>query len=226
MRGFLKRSSNSLDTLSLPFAVLVFSIVLGGSAALFFTYGLFPIQTEACRKDDLISRSYCGVMRQEGIYFSILGIVILISSGVALPTESPLIRACSTYRHAATVRLIIGLGVAAVVMSTLTDSLLLDPTDWWRDQKLLSFGILGVFLILFSLALLFTFRRKQRFEQLQTADTPPIGWPINPQRMPVDEVNRAQPQPENVQPSKQRINNELDVQALKEAIKNRRRHFQ
>jgi hypothetical protein len=170
--------------------------------------------------------SSCGVIRYEGFYFSILGIVIIILSGMALPTESPVIRACSTYRHAATVRLVIGLGVAAVVMSTLIDSLFLDPTDWWRDQKILSFAIVGIFLILFSTALLLTFRRMQRFDHLSNTNAP-LDRPLpNFERTPGDEATHAQPQPEKVQPGKQRIKNELDVQALKEAIKNRRRHFE
>jgi hypothetical protein len=226
LKRILTRTAKPLNILSLPLAVLVFSIVAWGFTALFITYGLFPSAIQACRNNEMFLLSYCGVVRLEGFYFSILGIVILIISGTASSTESPLIRACSTYRHAAKLRLIIGLGVAAFVIGALIDSLP-DPRDWWRYQTIVSFAIAGICLTLFFLAALFKFHRMQELQQLSNAHEPKLDWPlVNSQRMPVNEVNYAQPRAGSLRPPKRYVSSELDVQALKEAIKNRRRHFE
>jgi hypothetical protein len=229
LRRFLTGATKHLDILSLPLAVLVFSIVVGCSTALFFTYGLFPLSAlKACENEEMVLLSYCGLVRLDGFYLPFFGILILIAGGIVLPSESPLIRACTTYRHAAKLRLIIGLGVTAVVISALVEPLL-DLIDWWRNQKILGFAIAGISFILFfsAVLLIFIFLRMQRLEQLPNANARPLDWPLsNPQRMPANDVNQAQPQPRSDQPGKRSVNNELDVQALKDAIKNRRRHFE
>jgi hypothetical protein len=265
LRRFLTGSDKSPDILSLPLAVLVFAIVVCDITALFTTYGLFSSAIQACRNKEMVLLSYCGVARLEGFYFAFLSMVLLISIGMTLSTESPLIRACSTYRHAATLKLIIGLGVAAVVIGALIEPLL-STTDWYQRQTILGFAIAAIFLFLVLLAAsLFMF--VQRIEQLSNAFWPTLdrSRPV-PQRKPVNEVNDGQSQARNVrsrnsvldahalkdaitggrpfqrrplnevkptqaeasniEPGKQYVNSDLDVQALKEAIKKRRRYFE
>jgi hypothetical protein len=118
--------------------------------------------------------------------------------------------------------LIIGLGAAAVVIAALIDPLL-GPTHLEENQKLLSFAIPGIFLII---ALLFLFGRRHPLEQLSDGGEPSLEWPLpDSQRAPVNEATHVQPQTGNVQTEKPRVKTDLDVQALKDAIRNRGRHF-
>jgi hypothetical protein len=114
------------------------------------------------------------------------------------------------------VRLIVGFGVAAIAISGLIYPLL-DPAHWWAGYLLIVSSLVALLLIL---------RRMQGWGQLSNAAAPPLDRPLpNSQQPPVDEVTSARPEARNYQPDKQYVSNELDVQALKEAIKNRRRHF-
>jgi hypothetical protein len=200
LRGCLKGATKSFDAPSLSLAVLVFSVVVGCCAVLFFKYGLFPQSAEeACSNEKVVPLSYCGLVELDGIYLSIFGIVILILGGIGLPWESPLIRACSTYRYAADIRQLIASAVAFVVIGVFTWQLRnFDPT--WRDQRFLNFAIIAIFFILLSAALLFTIRRMQRFEQLppngncSPFNQPPVSIAVGPvQSVPVSSLGLTPP---------------------------------
>jgi hypothetical protein len=145
---------------------------------------------------------------------------------------------CLLCIHAAELRLVIGLGVAAVVVGALVEPLL-GPSDWYLNQKTVGFVVAGIFLFFVLVAGL----PRIIPEEMPINDVhniPPQPGYVHPttqytnneldgqalkERMPANEVNHAQPQAGNVQPNKEYVKNDFDIQALKEALKNRRQHF-
>ena len=87
--GVLRRSyfsrSQSPDSLSLPLATFVFTIITAVTLYLFIEYGTFQ-KPSNCKLDPHPSDfSVCGYFEYEGLYFGSALVLILVFIGIALP---------------------------------------------------------------------------------------------------------------------------------------------
>jgi hypothetical protein len=238
LKRVLSPASKSPDPLSLPIANLVFTALLFAAGIPFLEFGIVPRKTIECTGSES-ALSICGIARSQVFYVMAAATVLLIWVGTVLPVNAYVITAYVDLRNAiksllvrkpqmqpmpmeldTTQQTVWGiLAVGSREASRLAGGAILALlTILWWGSSLSRFEVTAVCVIaLLSLALYALFRRLQQVQQLLVRNA-----------LPSDEVFFAAERVAtgNSKSGPETLRAELDVQAIKEAIKNRRRHFE